>query len=69
MEIFWVLGIPLFGGFLLALLGTRKDAPEINSAGSLLTLVAAGVLTARVVSDGSIRYGRTRARRVPFEAS
>ena len=53
MEIFWVMGIPLFGGILLALLGTRKDAPEINSAMSFCTFAAAVVLTARVVSSGS----------------
>ena len=53
MEIFWVLGIPLLGGFLLALLGTRKDAPEINSAMSFCTLTAATMLTVRVISSGS----------------
>ena len=53
MEIFWVLGIPLLGGLLLALFGTRKDAPEINSAMSFFTLVAAVALTVRVISSGS----------------
>ena len=53
MEIFWVLGIPLLGGLLLALFGTRKDAPEINSAMSFCTLVAAVALTVRVISSGS----------------
>ncbi len=53
MEIFCVMGIPLFGGILLALLGTRKDAPEINSAMSFCTFLAAIVLTVRVISSGS----------------
>ena len=53
MEIFWVLGIPLLGGLLLALFGTRKDAPELNSAMSFCTFVAAAMLTARVISSGS----------------
>jgi hydrogenase-4 component F len=53
VEIFWVLGIPLLGGLLLALFGTREDAPEINSAMSFCTLVAAVVLTMRVISSGS----------------
>lgn len=53
MEIFWVLGIPLLGGFLLALFGTRKDAPEINSTVSFCTLAAATALTMRVISSGS----------------
>ena len=52
MEIFWVLGIPLLGGFLLALFGTRKDAPEINSAMSFCTFAAAAMLTVRVISSG-----------------
>jgi len=53
VEIFCVMGIPLFGGILLALLGTRKDAPEINSAMSFCTFLAAIVLTVRVISSGS----------------
>jgi len=52
VEIFWVLGIPLLGGFLLALFGTRKDAPEINSAMSFCTFAAAAMLTVRVISSG-----------------
>ena len=52
MEILFVLITPLLGGLLLALFGTRKDAPEINSAMSFATLVAAIVLTVRVISSG-----------------
>lgn len=53
MEIYLVLLTPLFGGLLLALFGTRKDAPEINSAMSFGTLLAAAALSVRVISSGS----------------
>ena len=43
MEIYWVLGLPLFGGGFLALWGNRRNAPEINAFFSLLTLIAAAV--------------------------
>jgi len=52
IELACVLATPLITALLLALFGHRRGAPEINSAGSLLTLIAAGVLTVRVVSDG-----------------
>ncbi|MGA8147974.1 MAG: hydrogenase 4 subunit F [Gallionellaceae bacterium] len=53
MEILIVLFTPLLGGLLLALFGTRKDAPEINSAMSFGTFLAAAALTVRVISSGS----------------
>jgi hydrogenase-4 component F len=52
VEIFLVLGLPLLGSFLLALLGARRYAAELNVGISLATLVAAAVLVLRV-----IRYG------------
>ena len=52
MEIYWLLGIPLTGGTFLALWGCRKHAPEINALFSLLTLLAAALLTHRIVEDG-----------------
>jgi hydrogenase-4 component F len=52
IEILAVLGFPLAGGFVLALLGERRIAPVINVAASLLTFLAAAALTARVISDG-----------------
>ncbi len=52
IELAFVLGIPLATSLLLALVGHRRGAAEINAGGSLLTLIAASVLTARVVSDG-----------------
>ncbi len=52
MEIFWILAIPLTGGALLAVLGNRDWAPEFGLFLSACTLVAAGFLTAHVVSEG-----------------
>jgi hydrogenase-4 component F len=57
MEIYWVLGLPLFGGIFLALWGNRGNAPEINAFFSLLTLIAAAVLTARIVAGGPMIVG------------
>ncbi len=54
MEILWTLAIPLIGGLLLALFGGRRFAPELNSAMSLGTFVAAAALTVRVITDGPI---------------
>ena len=53
MEIFLILGIPLFGGLMLAVFGTRRYAAELNSLMSFCTFVAAAVLTTRVISSGS----------------
>ncbi len=52
MEILWVLGIPLAGGVLLALVGHRRWAAELNAAVSLGTFAASGSLVSRVVSTG-----------------
>ena len=52
IELAFVLAVPLVTALLLALFGHRRSAPEINSAGSLLTLIAAGILTVRVINDG-----------------
>src|SRR4030065_1183944 len=57
MEIYWLLGIPLTGGIFLALWGCRKHAPEINALFSLLTLVAAALLTHRIVEEGPMMVG------------
>ena len=53
MEIFFVLGVPLLGGIVMAVFGTRNSAPEINSAMSFCTFAAAVMLTVRVISSGS----------------
>ena len=52
IEILAVLGFPLAGAALLALVGERRIAPRVNVAMSLLTLLAATALTARVIADG-----------------
>ena len=49
-----LLAIPLLGGPALWLFGEREAAPEVNSALSFATLVAAGWLTAQVISDGPV---------------
>ena len=57
MEIYWLLGIPLTGGIFLALWGCRKHSPEINTLFSLATLLAAALLTHRIVEDGPMVVG------------
>ncbi len=52
MEFLLVLGFPLAGGLVLAATGHWKRAAEINSAFSLLTLLAAALLTLRVIEHG-----------------
>jgi len=49
-----VLGIPLAGGVMLALVGHRDRAMELNVAFSLGTFVAACALTAEVVANGPL---------------
>ena len=51
-EILAVLGIPLAGGLVLALMGERDEAAAVNIVASFCTFVAAAVLTARVVTEG-----------------
>jgi hydrogenase-4 component F len=53
-EILAVLGIPLAGGVLLALVGHRRVAAELNVALSVATFAAAAALTVRVVRDGPL---------------
>jgi hydrogenase-4 component F len=53
-EILAVLGIPLAGGVLLALVGHRRVAAELNVALSIATFAAAAALTVRVVRDGPL---------------
>ena len=54
MELLLVLGVPFAGGILLGFWGHRNFAPELNSGMSLLTLLAAASLTARIIADGPI---------------
>jgi hydrogenase-4 component F len=53
-EIAAVLGIPLAGGALLALVGHRRAAAELNVALSIATFAASAALTVRVVRDGPL---------------
>jgi hydrogenase-4 component F len=52
VEIALVLGVPLFGGLLLALVGHKRWAPELNALMSLVSLAAAALLTVRVIAEG-----------------
>ncbi|TMG86251.1 MAG: hydrogenase 4 subunit F [Betaproteobacteria bacterium] len=54
MEIFAVLGMPLVGALMLAAIGERDEAPVVNVIVCGLTLLAAGVLTVRVISAGPL---------------
>ena len=54
LEIVAVLGFPLLGSAVLAIVGERKVAPRVNVAVSLLTFLAAAALTARVISQGPL---------------
>ncbi len=52
IEILAVLGFPLSGAALLAVIGERRAAPTVNVAVSFLTFAAAVALTTRVIADG-----------------
>ena len=54
IEILAVLGLPLVGGLVLAAMGEREQAPAVNVITSLLTFVAAALLTLRVVLGGPL---------------
>ena len=53
-EIAFVLGIPLFGGLVLAFRGGRPGAAMLNVLFSLLTFIAGALLTLRVVGEGAL---------------
>ncbi len=54
IEILAVLGVPLAGALLLALVGEREEAPMINAVVCGVTLLAAVALTVRVISSGPL---------------
>ncbi len=54
IELALVLTIPLATALVLALWGHRACAALINAGGGLLTLVAAGALTCRVINEGNL---------------
>lgn len=53
-ALFVILAIPLVGGAVLAFVGDRPYARDVNVGFSLGTLLAAAVLTARVMADGPL---------------
>jgi hydrogenase-4 component F len=53
-EMLLVLLSPLAGGALLALVGQRRFAAEVNVAFSILTFGAAAALVARVIAEGPV---------------
>ena len=57
MELWLVLGMPLLGTFLLAILGARRYAAELNVGVSFATLLAGSLLVARVVRNGPLLVG------------
>src|SRR5215813_1071935 len=54
VEFALLIGSPLAGAAVLAALGSRRWAPELNVAISLATFLAACALTARIVTDGNL---------------
>jgi hydrogenase-4 component F len=57
VELWFVLGMPLLGTFLLAVFGARRFAAEVNVGVSLATLLAASLLVARIVRYGPLLVG------------
>jgi hydrogenase-4 component F len=57
VELWLVLGMPLLGTFVLALLGARRYAPEVNVGVSLSTLLAASLLVVRIIRNGPLLVG------------
>ena len=66
MELFAVLAIPLAGCLFLGLFGARRRAAEANVAISLATLIAAVLLTLRVMENGPLLAGREQFFVDPF---
>ncbi len=55
-ALFFVLGIPLLGSLVLALFGHRSFARDVNVLFSLLSFLAACVLTVQVINNGPAWY-------------
>jgi hydrogenase-4 component F len=66
VELLLVLGIPLLGALVLALVGHRRQAPEVNVLMSLSTLVAAAFLVVRVIRHGPMLVWREQFFIDPF---
>lgn len=66
MELWLVLGMPLVGTFVLAILGARRYAPEVNVGVSLATFLAASLLVVRIIRNGSLLIGHEQFFVDPF---
>ena len=66
MELWLVLGVPLVGTLVLAILGARRYAPEVNVGVSFATFLAASLLVVRVIRNGSLLIGHEQFFVDPF---
>jgi hydrogenase-4 component F len=66
MEFALLLGSPLAGALVLGAYGARHRAAELNAAFSLVTLLAASALAARVITEGPLVIGREQFFIDPF---
>jgi hydrogenase-4 component F len=66
VELWLVLGMPLVGTFVLAILGARRYAPEVNVGVSLATLLAASLLVMRIIRNGPLLIGHEQFFVDPF---
>ena len=66
MELWLVLAMPLMGTFVLAILGARRFAPEVNVGVSLGTLLAASLLVVRIIRNGPLLVGHEQFFVDPF---
>ena len=66
MEILLVLGFPLLGAALLAVVGAQRYAAEVNVAVSLATLLAAAALVVRIIHGGPMTVAREQFFIDPF---
>jgi len=66
VEILLVLGFPLLGAALLAVVGAQRYAAEVNVAVSLATLLAAAALVVRIIHGGPMTVAREQFFIDPF---
>jgi hydrogenase-4 component F len=66
VELLLVLGVPLLGAAVLAVIGGRRYAAEVNAGMSLATLGAAAVLVLRVIRHGPMLLWREQFFIDPF---
>jgi hydrogenase-4 component F len=66
VEIVLVLGLPLVGAALLAIVGAQRYAAEVNVLVSFATLLAAAALVVRIIQGGSMTAGNEQFFIDPF---